>query len=303
MRGVALLVALACLEVGVPRLVGPVAEQVRVVGRLGDPTLEPAGAFLVLLAAATELVAAYLAVVVCLRMLAWLPGTLGRLAAGGIRMLTVPAVRQAVDGLLGGVLVVQLGLSPVVVHADPEGTRAGPRPVAAATAPTTPVPPWLSWPMRPSGGAGPGATAGGGAIPPSTASPAPVAPPSLPPAATRALPPVAVPGQRGRDGSVAPGPRGAGTSAPAAGPGRVRPGPPYTIRPGDTLWGIAAARLSPGSRSPASTDRYWRRIYRANRATVGADPDLIHPGARLVVPPYRSQTAEPGDRPPRPAGS
>jgi nucleoid-associated protein YgaU len=55
----------------------------------------------------------------------------------------------------------------------------------------------------------------------------------------------------------------------------------------DTLWGIAAARLPAGSGSAATIDRYWRQVYAANRAAVGADPDLIHPGTRLAVPPYR----------------
>jgi hypothetical protein len=61
----------------------------------------------------------------------------------------------------------------------------------------------------------------------------------------------------------------------------------YTVRLHDTLWGIAAARLPAGSGSAATIDRYWRQVYAANRAAVGADPDLIHPGTRLAVPPYR----------------
>jgi nucleoid-associated protein YgaU len=61
----------------------------------------------------------------------------------------------------------------------------------------------------------------------------------------------------------------------------------YTVRPGDTLWAVAAAHLPPAARSPAVIDRYWRQVYGANRAVVGPDPDLIHPGTRLLVPPYR----------------
>jgi hypothetical protein len=61
----------------------------------------------------------------------------------------------------------------------------------------------------------------------------------------------------------------------------------YTVRLHDTLWGIVAARLPAGSGSAATIDRYWRQVYAANRAAVGADPDLIHPGTRLAVPPYR----------------
>ncbi len=48
----------------------------------------------------------------------------------------------------------------------------------------------------------------------------------------------------------------------------------YTVRPGDTLSGIAA-RLG---------ILEWRRLYEANRAVIGPDPNLIRPGQVLVVP-------------------
>jgi murein DD-endopeptidase MepM/ murein hydrolase activator NlpD len=46
----------------------------------------------------------------------------------------------------------------------------------------------------------------------------------------------------------------------------------YTVVRGDTLSGIADSRHVQGG---------WRRLYAANRKTVGADPDLILPGQRL----------------------
>ncbi|MFJ5778268.1 transglycosylase family protein [Streptomyces sp. NPDC093094] len=46
----------------------------------------------------------------------------------------------------------------------------------------------------------------------------------------------------------------------------------YTVRRGDTLSGIAA-------RNGTS----WQNLYAANRAVIGADPDLIVPGLRLDV--------------------
>lgn len=63
------------------------------------------------------------------------------------------------------------------------------------------------------------------------------------------------------------------------------PGPePVVVRPGDTLWDIAARRLDPGA--PASqVAAEWHRWYAANRAVIGPDPDLIHPGLRLRPPP------------------
>ncbi|MEU9168088.1 transglycosylase family protein [Streptomyces sp. NPDC048420] len=46
----------------------------------------------------------------------------------------------------------------------------------------------------------------------------------------------------------------------------------YTVRPGDTLSRIAA--------------RYgtsWQQVYAANKAVIGADPDMIVPGQRLEI--------------------
>ncbi|HWL99507.1 MAG TPA: LysM peptidoglycan-binding domain-containing protein [Nocardioidaceae bacterium] len=83
-------------------------------------------------------------------------------------------------------------------------------------------------------------------------------------------------------------------------PERVR------VRPGDSLWAIAAAHLP----TPALTTRHngaervpdrlpahrlpppsqaeiaaaWPRWFDVNRARIGDDPDLISPGTRLVVP-------------------
>jgi Tfp pilus assembly protein FimV len=58
------------------------------------------------------------------------------------------------------------------------------------------------------------------------------------------------------------------------------------VEAGDTLRAIAAARLAPTQRSSASVHRCWQAIYRANRAVVGGDPNLIRPGMRLAVPPF-----------------
>ncbi len=55
------------------------------------------------------------------------------------------------------------------------------------------------------------------------------------------------------------------------------------VAPGDTLWAIAERSL-PDSPDALETERRWRAIYRANRDVIGADPDLIVPGQRLVLP-------------------
>jgi nucleoid-associated protein YgaU len=57
------------------------------------------------------------------------------------------------------------------------------------------------------------------------------------------------------------------TSAQAT--GRV-----YTVRSGDTLAAIAAAQHVSGG---------WRALYQLNSAQLGADPNLIRPGQRLLL--------------------
>jgi nucleoid-associated protein YgaU len=60
----------------------------------------------------------------------------------------------------------------------------------------------------------------------------------------------------------------------------------YVVRPGDTLWGVASRHLG---RHPAPVDiaKAWPTWWTTNRAVVGDDPNLIHPGQRLVVPKRR----------------
>lgn len=52
---------------------------------------------------------------------------------------------------------------------------------------------------------------------------------------------------------------------------------------GDTLWHIAEQSLPPGANN-ARIDARWREIHARNRAVLGPDPDLIHPGTVLRVP-------------------
>jgi hypothetical protein len=55
------------------------------------------------------------------------------------------------------------------------------------------------------------------------------------------------------------------------------------VRPGDTLWDIAAADLD-GRPDDALISAHWHRIHRLNLAVIGPDPDLIHPGQQLRMP-------------------
>jgi LysM repeat protein len=50
----------------------------------------------------------------------------------------------------------------------------------------------------------------------------------------------------------------------------------HVVKPGDSLWKIAQQLLGDGNK--------WPKIYDANKAAIGANPDLIRPGLRLTIP-------------------
>ena len=64
------------------------------------------------------------------------------------------------------------------------------------------------------------------------------------------------------------------------------PGPAgsVVVRPGDSLWRLAAEHL-PSTARRADVAAAWPAWWSANRAVIGPDPDLLHPGQRLAVPP------------------
>ena len=56
-----------------------------------------------------------------------------------------------------------------------------------------------------------------------------------------------------------------------------------TVRPGDSLWAIAARELGAGA-GPRRIAVRWPLWWSGNRAVIGSNPDLIHPGQRLTAP-------------------
>ena len=66
-----------------------------------------------------------------------------------------------------------------------------------------------------------------------------------------------------------------------AGPVQVRR--TVRVRPGDTLWSLAARDL-PADSTDAVIAARWHAIYAANRSLIGPDPDVIVPGVRLRLP-------------------
>jgi hypothetical protein len=59
--------------------------------------------------------------------------------------------------------------------------------------------------------------------------------------------------------------------------------PETVVRPGDSLWSIAAANLGPFA-ADAEIAQEWPLWYQANREQIGQDPGLIHPGQVLRAP-------------------
>jgi nucleoid-associated protein YgaU len=55
------------------------------------------------------------------------------------------------------------------------------------------------------------------------------------------------------------------------------------VRPGDSLWAVAAAELGPDATDSAVAAR-WPQWYAANRGVIGPDPDQILPGQVLRIP-------------------
>jgi nucleoid-associated protein YgaU len=96
-------------------------------------------------------------------------------------------------------------------------------------------------------------------------------PPSAAPSAPAPTPTPAAPAP-----SPAPSPTPAGASTK------------YVVVVGDCLWSISAHRLGSGA-DARSIDADWRAIYASNRAAIGDDPNLIHPGLTLMLPPLPIQ--------------
>ena len=75
-----------------------------------------------------------------------------------------------------------------------------------------------------------------------------------------------------------PAPSGAAkaSAAPASSAGSPPLGHGYTVQPGDSLSKISKKLYGQADR--------WKEIWEANRAKI-PNPDLIHPGLELQIPP------------------
>lgn len=94
--------------------------------------------------------------------------------------------------------------------------------------------------------------------------------------------------------AASPAPAGpAATSAPAPVPPAERH---VVVERGDSLWRITQEQLGPTA-DDAAIARAWPELYAANRDTIGADPDHIETGQRLIVPESLTTAAGPSTSP------
>jgi nucleoid-associated protein YgaU len=112
--------------------------------------------------------------------------------------------------------------------------------------------------------------------------------PATPPTPVPDRPAVTVPAGWTPDRPVATHRRSAHDEAASrlvTGPARAerRVADEVVVRRGDSLWDIAARHLGPDA-SAADVAVEWPRWHHANRDVIGADPDLLIPGQRLVPP-------------------
>ena len=124
--------------------------------------------------------------------------------------------------------------------------------------------------------------------PPGTASATPAASAAWTPAPVPALPAVppgtsvvAHPQWRPLSPVIEPGPL---TGRPLRLQQPAGQGTEVTVRPGDSLWSLSAARLGPFA-SDVDIALDWPRLYHANRDVIGANPHFLRPGQILRIPP------------------
>lgn len=156
--------------------------------------------------------------------------------------------------LLGALVFLDRRSGPAASQqGQPAGTTGG-APVIVVTPQNMPSSVSSMNPTAPGVTYAPGSPGPAPAPPPPPPPPAPTPPPTPPPAPTPPPPPPApAPPPAQRTVTVCHWPQWCGS-----------------------LWGIAQHFYGDGSR--------WSTIYNANRATIGPNPNLIHPGQVLVVP-------------------
>ena len=240
----------------------------RDIARTGSGAVAIVGATLLAVSLCAELMRRHRADSVLIRVADRLvPATVHRIAVGILTLLAtatsvaLPSVASA-DTSLRGWLESPSVPTTVVAPATDSASAQSPAPPAAQPPPADQSPP----------------------APVATPSPsaAPVLHPRRP-----ATPPISAPAPARTPSTSPVRPTARAVSRPAAAaadpPARVQRPVQYVVVAGDCLWDIAARLIGP-SASNAAIDRGWRAIHSANRAAIGDDPGLIHPGLVLTIP-------------------
>ncbi|MEO9138227.1 MAG: hypothetical protein ABI345_04095 [Jatrophihabitans sp.] len=255
--------------------------------------------------AALWVIAVWVAIGLLAAAAAQLPGTVGHRARRVSQMVLPRVLQRVLVGSAGlGVL-----LAPAVAQAR---SHWAPAPIASpppVTAGVNPVP----GPAWPTNDADPTSThtttprlaTPRTATPRSTAAQLPIPGPSWP--GTLASPNTPAPVTSPTMATTTPS--GRDVERPSGVPSRAKPrtlsgdmsqSPPQNparapspaghvrVHDGDALWLVAAHRLGPEP-SEQAIAHYWPRIFAANRAVVGDDPNLIQPGQELRLPAPTSQ--------------
>lgn len=256
-------------------LIGCAGQPARLVEGLRSPyawvaEVGPDAAALTLAASLLWLVALWTACALSVTALALLPGRVG-VCAHAVAARVTPAVLRRALGAAAGTSIL---ISPNAAFADSTASSA-PVSVGALATATVLIAPSLA-PDKPShqpsrGGSG--------------------EPPSLPalgwPTDSIGSAEAAGSAAGDRAASFPPKPSASKTAGPRPAPF----GDHVRVRPGDSLWSIAADRLGPTG-SAARVQGEWPRWYAANRQLIGADPNLLKPGMSLLAPQPAGEAGE-----------
>ncbi|GAB2653608.1 LysM peptidoglycan-binding domain-containing protein [Kribbella swartbergensis] len=221
----------------------------------------------------------WLALAVMATVLEQIPGVIGAAASAVAGRITSQTSRTLLRSALGLAAVTPLTVG--VAHASP-GDGSTLRPWTQVEPRSTVQPgdaPWRT--TEPPSSVLTGATAETRVDRPQDARPQDVR--------RDARPQDVVPGPRTTSPRVRVGVPDRPTSGAATRYTDVRSGQPVrvparvVVKPGDTLWSIAAAELGPNATAEDIAVR-WPAWYAANRQSIGPDPDLILPGQVLRTP-------------------
>lgn len=177
----------------------------------------------------------------------------------GVRWITLPGVRRALDALVATTVVASSTLSVPGMASANEGPRVGAAPRATPAMPYRPHP------------AGDGITT------------------QSPPAPVPSTKPLYVPEAAG---DPAPVPATLEAPRPAAPPAPVPNAlSTYVLRQGDNLWSVAASKVAEntGKRATDLTareiGRYWVRLLNINEPHLrSGDPNVVYPGETVLLP-------------------